>query len=58
MGEQNIVVTNVCPGPVKTLVDVNAFNHDGSKYNKTDSMISNGMSSKRYMYNTTCTCIV
>ncbi|KAL5474545.1 hypothetical protein EMCRGX_G026506 [Ephydatia muelleri] len=46
MGEQNIVVTNVCPGPVKTLVDVNAFNHDGSKYNKTDSMISNGMSSK------------
>ena len=56
MGEQNIAVTNVCPGPVKTLVDVNAFNHDGSKYNKTDSMISNGMSSKRY--NTTCTCII
>lgn len=43
MGEQNIVVTNICPGPVKTLVDVNAFNHDGSKYDKTDSLISHGM---------------
>ena len=47
MGEQNIMVTNVCPGPVQTSVDVNAFNPDGSKYNRTDPMISNGMTSKR-----------
>lgn len=47
MGEQHITVTNVCPGFVKTSVDVNALKHDGSKYNKPDPMISNGMSSRR-----------
>ena len=44
---QNIVVTNVCPGPVQTMVDVNAFSSDGSKYSRKDPMISAGMTAAR-----------
>ena len=46
-GGQNIVVTNVCPGPVQTMVDVNALTSDGSKRNKKDPLVSAGMTATR-----------
>ena len=46
-GGQNIVVTNVCPGPVQTMVDVNALSSDGSKCSKKDPFISTGMTATR-----------
>eukprot|EP00731_Ephydatia_muelleri_P000463 Em0001g463a len=46
-GGQNIVVTNVCPGPVQTMVDVNALTSDGSKCSKKDPLVSAGMTATR-----------
>ena len=45
---QNIVVTNVCPGPVQTMVDINAVTSDGSKCNTKEPLISAGMTATRY----------
>lgn len=48
MLESNVHVTNVAPGPVLTNVSKNALIGDGSKFGKTDELIANGMSVKRY----------
>lgn len=44
---KNVHVTNVCPGPVKTQVSVNAMTKDGSQFGKTDLIIASGMSADR-----------
>ena len=43
----NIHFINVCPGPVKTNVAINALTSDGTKFGKTDAMIGNGMKVQR-----------
>ena len=44
---KNIFITNICPGPVKTNVSINALTSDGSKFGKTDKLIAEGMSVQR-----------
>ena len=45
--DKNISITNICPGPVKTNVSINALTSDGSKFGKTDKLIAEGMSVQR-----------
>ena len=42
--KDNIKVTLICPGYVQTKLSVNALKGDGSKQNKMDEEIGNGMS--------------
>lgn len=48
MLESNVHVTNVAPGPVLTNVAKNALKGDGSKYDRTDKIIAEGMPVERY----------
>ena len=45
--DKNIFITNICPGPVKTNVSINALTSDGSKFGKTNKLIAKGMSVQR-----------
>lgn len=45
--DKNIHVTNVCPGPVCTNVDLHSLTSQGTLFGKRDAMIQNGMSVKR-----------
>ncbi len=45
--DKNISITNVCPGPVKTNLSINALTSDGSKFGKTDKLVAEGMSVQR-----------
>ena len=45
--DKNISITNICPGPVKTNVSINALTSDGSKLGKTIQPIAEGMSVQR-----------
>lgn len=45
--DNNIHITNVCPGPVKTTVSENALNSHGTSYGKKDNLIENGMKVER-----------
>ena len=45
--DKNITITNVCPGPVKTSVSINALGPDGTKFGRTDKLIAGGMSVER-----------
>ena len=49
MQGNNIFVTNILPGPVRTNVSVNALQGDGSQFGETDNFIANGMSAKRFV---------
>ena len=43
----NICITNVCPGPVNTPVDVNSLNSNGMPYGIVAEFIKNGMKVER-----------
>ena len=43
----NIRITNVCPGPVKTQVSYSALTGMGDVYGKEDPMIEGGMKADR-----------
>ena len=45
--DKDIHVTNVCPGPVNTNVDLHSLTSQGTLFGKRDAMIQNGMSVKR-----------
>ena len=47
LSDQNISVTNVCPGPVRTNVIRNAITIDGTVYGKKDKLIEAGMPVER-----------
>ena len=45
----NVSVTNVFPGPVRTMAGANSLTGDGTLVGKNDSLIAGGMSAKRYV---------
>ncbi len=47
LADNNITITNICPGPVKTNVSINALSSNGTKFGKTDALIAGGMSVER-----------
>jgi short-subunit dehydrogenase len=46
LGHQNIRVTLICPGFIRTQISVNALTGDGSRQNKMDDAQANGMSAE------------
>jgi NAD(P)-dependent dehydrogenase (short-subunit alcohol dehydrogenase family) len=47
MLDKNISITNVCPGPVKTNVDISAVTGEGELFGKRDELIQSGMTVER-----------
>ena len=45
--DKNIFITNICPGPVKTNVSINALTSDGSKLGEMIQVVAEGMSVQR-----------
>ena len=45
--DSNVAVTNVCPGPVITDVDVNSLRGSGETHGREDAMIRGGMTAER-----------
>ena len=47
LADKNITITNICPGPVKTNLSINALSTDGTKFGKTDPILEGGVSVDR-----------
>jgi dehydrogenase/reductase SDR family protein 7 len=45
--DKNISITNVCPGPVKTNLDINAIMSQGESFEKKDKHVQGGMAVER-----------
>ena len=45
--DKNISITNICPGPVKTNISINALTSDGSKLGEMIQVVAEGMSVQR-----------